>query len=42
MYWLLYKTNYTPHLCKIVNEGKYAEIASEMEYAAAKKIGAYK
>ena len=35
-----YKTNYTPHLCQIVNEeGGYAEIASEMEYAAAKKIG---
>ncbi len=35
-----YKTNYTPHLCQIVNEeGGYAEIASEMEYEAAKKIG---
>lgn len=35
-----YKTNYTPKLCQIVNEeGGYAEIASEMEYIAAKKIG---
>ena len=35
-----YKTNYTPQLCKIVNdEGGYAEVASEMEYEAAKKIG---
>lgn len=35
-----YKTNYTPHLCEIVNkEGGYAEIASEMEYYAARKLG---
>ena len=35
-----YKTNYTPHLCRIVNEeGGYAEIASEMEYYAARKLG---
>ncbi len=35
-----YKTNYTPQLCRIVNdEGGYAEIASEMEYYAARKIG---
>ena len=28
-----YKTNYTPKLCKIVNElGGYAEIVSDMEY----------
>ena len=40
MYWLFYKTNYTPQLCRIVNdEGGYAEIASEMEYYAARKIG---
>ena len=35
-----YKTNYTPQLCRIVNEeGGYAEIASEMEYYAARKLG---
>ena len=31
-----YKTNYTPRLCKIVNElGGYAEVVSEMEAALA-------
>lgn len=35
-----YKTNYTPHLCRIAHaEGGYAEVVSEMEYAAAKRIG---
>lgn len=35
-----YKTNYTPKLCKIVNElGGYAEVVSEMELELAKKIG---
>ncbi|WXT99905.1 MAG: Diaminopimelate decarboxylase [Catillopecten margaritatus gill symbiont] len=35
-----YKTNYTPKLCKIVNEkGGYAEVVSEMEYDLAIKIG---
>lgn len=35
-----YKTNYTPKLCKLVNEkGGYAEVVSEMEYDLAIKIG---
>lgn len=34
-----YKTNYTPHLCQAAHaEGGYAEIVSEMEYAAAKRL----
>ena len=36
-----YKTNYTPKLCKIVNElGGYAEVVSEMELELALRIGA--
>lgn len=35
-----YKTNYTPKLCKIVNElGGYAEVVSEMELEVARRIG---
>ncbi|MBR5822715.1 MAG: pyridoxal-dependent decarboxylase [Paludibacteraceae bacterium] len=35
-----YKTNYTPKLCKIVNEnGGYAEVVSEMELEIALRIG---
>ncbi len=35
-----YKTNYTPKLCKIVNNlGGYAEVVSEMELELALKIG---
>ena len=35
-----YKTNYTPKLCKIINEkGGFAEVVSEMEYDLAIKIG---
>ncbi len=35
-----YKTNYTPKLCKIVNElGGFAEIVSEMEMEIALRIG---
>ena len=35
-----YKTNYTPKLCKIVNElGGYAEVVSEMEMELALKVG---
>ena len=35
-----YKTNYTPKLCKIVNElGGYAEVVSEMEVELALKCG---
>lgn len=35
-----YKTNYTPKLCKIVNElGGYAEVVSEMEMELALKCG---
>lgn len=35
-----YKTNYTPKLCKIVNElGGYAEVVSEMEIEIAKRVG---
>lgn len=35
-----YKTNYTPRLCKIIDElGGFAEIVSGMEYEIAKKIG---
>ena len=36
-----YKTNYTPALCKIVNDlGGYAEVVSEMELELAQRIGA--
>ena len=35
-----YKTNYTPKLCKIVNElGGYAEVVSEMELEISKRVG---
>ena len=35
-----YKTNYTPKLCRIVNElGGYAEVVSEMEIEIAKRVG---
>lgn len=35
-----YKTNYTPKLCRIVNElGGYAEVVSEMELEIAQRIG---
>lgn len=35
-----YKTNYTPRLCKIVDElGGFAEVVSDMEYDIAKKLG---
>lgn len=35
-----YKTNYTPRLCKLVDQfGGFAEIVSDMEYNIAKKIG---
>lgn len=35
-----YKTNYTPKLCRIVNElGGYAEVVSEMEAELALKVG---
>ncbi len=35
-----YKTNYTPHICKLVKQfGGYAEVVSDMEYYIAKKIG---
>ncbi len=35
-----YKTNYTPHICKLVKEmGGYAEVVSDMEYYVARKIG---
>jgi diaminopimelate decarboxylase len=35
-----YKTNYTPRLCKIVdNLGGYAEVVSDMEYSLAEKVG---
>jgi diaminopimelate decarboxylase len=38
-----YKTNYTPHLCRIVdNLGGYAEVVSEMEYELAERIGVEK
>ena len=35
-----YKTNYTPHICKLVKSlGGYAEVVSDMELCVAKKIG---
>lgn len=35
-----YKTNYTPWLCKIINElGGYAEVVSDMEAEIAQRIG---
>lgn len=35
-----YKTNYTPRLCKLVDElGGYAEVVSDMEYEIARRLG---
>lgn len=35
-----YKTNYAPHICKLVKSlGGYAEVVSDMELYVAKKIG---
>lgn len=35
-----YKTNYTPYLCKIIDElGGYAEVVSDMEFRLAQRIG---
>jgi len=35
-----YKTNYTPKLCKIVDDlGGFAEVVSDMEYNIAKRLG---
>jgi diaminopimelate decarboxylase len=35
-----YKTNYTPAICKIIDEmGGYAEVVSEMEYDLARELG---
>ncbi len=35
-----YKTNYTPAICKIVDQmGGYAEVVSEMEYDLARRLG---
>ena len=35
-----YKTNYTPFLCRIVDElGGYAEVVSEMEFSLARRLG---
>jgi len=35
-----YKTNYIPQVCRILqDEGAWAEVVSEMEYAAARRIG---
>lgn len=35
-----FKTNYTPYICKLVKEnGGYAEVVSDMEYALARKLG---
>jgi diaminopimelate decarboxylase len=35
-----YKTNYTPAICKVVDEmGGYAEVVSEMEYDLARRLG---
>lgn len=35
-----FKTNYTPYICKLVKEnGGYAEVVSDMEYALACKLG---
>lgn len=35
-----YKTNYTPKLCRLVNEmGGYAEVVSEMELEIARRVG---
>jgi diaminopimelate decarboxylase len=35
-----YKTNYTPKLCKIVDDlGGFAEVVSDMEYNIAKNLG---
>ena len=35
-----YKTNYTPHICKLVKRlGGFAEVVSDMEYSVARAIG---
>jgi diaminopimelate decarboxylase len=35
-----FKTNYTPYICQLVKEnGGYAEVVSDMEYALARKLG---
>ena len=35
-----YKTNYTPQICRILQAaGAWAEVVSEMEYAAARRLG---
>lgn len=35
-----YKTNYTPRLCKLVDDlGGYAEVVSDMEYEIARRLG---
>jgi diaminopimelate decarboxylase len=35
-----YKTNYTPRICRIINDlGGFAEVVSDMEYEITKKIG---
>lgn len=35
-----YKTNYTPQICRILHdEGAMAEVVSEMEYSAARRLG---
>ena len=35
-----YKTNYTPFLCRIIDElGGHAEVVSDMEYALARRLG---
>lgn len=35
-----YKTNYTPHLCRIADaEGCYAEVVSRLEYDLARRLG---
>lgn len=35
-----YKTNYTPRLCKLVDDmGGYAEVVSDMEYEITKRLG---
>ena len=35
-----YKTNYTPQICRILQDaGAWAEVVSEMEYSAAKRLG---
>ena len=35
-----YKTNYTPRVCRVIHQmGGFAEVVSEMEYAAARRLG---